>query len=148
MANGIESSYSTHWASYGWQGPTSTGPASTKNERRQRLSLPTYSFEKNRYWVDAKPFSLAELTSSATPNTRKKPDVQDWFYQSVWQSNPLPIEATTKDKVNLSHLIFCDAVGWGEQLGTKLAKNGTRVMYVTVGEAFSFDGNSPFHHPS
>ncbi len=54
------------------------------DEQRQRIPLPTYPFERQRYWV--------EVNTSAEPalySDRKKPDMADWFYVPSWKRSAL-----------------------------------------------------------
>jgi acyl transferase domain-containing protein/acyl carrier protein len=60
-------------------------------ERRLRVPLPTYPFERQAYWVDP------DWITQATPAPRrvtldKQEDLADWFYRPVWRragSSPL-----------------------------------------------------------
>ena len=59
------------------------------NERRQRLPLPTYPFERQRYWVEPQGRSSAAAKHQGALD--KKPDIGDWFYIPSWQrSAPVP----------------------------------------------------------
>ena len=55
-------------------------------ERRRRVSLPTYPFERESYWIGA-PVRTADTTP---PEPR---DVSDWFYVPEWQ--PADADART-----------------------------------------------------
>jgi acyl transferase domain-containing protein/acyl carrier protein len=50
-------------------------------ERQRRVPLPTYPFERQRYWID--PPSTTAMVSAASAH--KKPDVADWFYLPSWK---------------------------------------------------------------
>jgi amino acid adenylation domain-containing protein len=56
------------------------------SEQRRRLSLPTYPFERQRYWVD--PLPQQQGASRSTPGSRRDPG--DWTYVPVWKQAPLP----------------------------------------------------------
>ena len=56
------------------------------HERRRRVPLPTYPFERQRYFVE--PMQGAPLSPTVAA-TRKPPS--DWFYCPIWkQSPPIP----------------------------------------------------------
>jgi acyl transferase domain-containing protein len=106
------------------------------NERRLRLPLPTYPFERQRYWIDAKP--PAAISSPRPPVLAKKPNVADWLYQPTWQLAPLPtngnLPALTEQPV--SWLVFLDECGLGEQIVARLKQAGHTVTSVEVGPQF------------
>ena len=58
------------------------------SERRQRISLPTYPFEEQRYWIDAAPATprIAPLEEG------KRVDIADWFYRPRWTESPRSVE--------------------------------------------------------
>jgi phthiocerol/phenolphthiocerol synthesis type-I polyketide synthase E len=66
-------------------------------ERRRRVQLPTYPWEKQRYWVDLPP-ELAEPSraASAIADTAKRPDPADWTYLPTWTRSPVPAVAQPK----------------------------------------------------
>ncbi|MEM1366474.1 MAG: beta-ketoacyl synthase N-terminal-like domain-containing protein [Cyanobacteria bacterium P01_H01_bin.15] len=70
---------------------------------RQRLSLPTYPFERESFWVEPDP--LATLVASAE-STVNKSELQDWFYLPSWSRRPLT--QTTSTTLNDCWLVFAD----------------------------------------
>lgn len=52
--------------------------------RPRRVSLPTYPFERQRYWIQPIAKQNSSSTSSASPLI-KKTDVADWFYVPSWK---------------------------------------------------------------
>ncbi len=54
-------------------------------ERRRRIPLPAYPFERQRYWVDPTPGY--ERLSATTP--RKEPEIARWFYLPSWRRSSL-----------------------------------------------------------
>src|SRR4029077_6558572 len=69
------------WLSGGEVGPVGGG-GFWAGERRRRVPLPTYPFERKRFWVDPKKPSFGKPKSSA--------DLADWFYTPVWKQSPAP----------------------------------------------------------
>ncbi|MBV9109817.1 MAG: KR domain-containing protein [Gemmatimonadetes bacterium] len=56
------------------------------SERRRRVRLPTYPWEKQRYWVDP-PASDDSVTAV---REGKRPDPSDWTYVPTWTRTPAP----------------------------------------------------------
>ncbi|HEY9860765.1 MAG TPA: type I polyketide synthase, partial [Candidatus Obscuribacterales bacterium] len=102
------------------------------DEQRRRLPLPTYPFERQRYWIDP-PSKQANL-APATPALGKKPNLSDWFYIPSWQQAPLvaPTIATSQ-----RYLILADSSGVGSDLATQLEQAGHAVMSVMIGDRFT-----------
>jgi len=97
-------------------------------EQRQRVPLPTYPFEHQRYWIDA---------PSAAPQRLKKQDqMEDWFYTPTWKQQPL-VTAATALKQPCTWLLFCDGVGMGMELTQQLQQQGHTVIQVQAGAQFS-----------
>jgi acyl transferase domain-containing protein len=99
---------------------------------RRRVSLPTYPFERQRYWV--------ERTTSASPAARKdhgnkRPDVSHWFYAPSWKRSPAPRVESGPGRQG-PWLLFSDASGLGEQLERRLRNAGHEVASVLAGAAF------------
>ncbi|MCK5522104.1 MAG: amino acid adenylation domain-containing protein [Thiomargarita sp.] len=102
-------------------------------EQRQRLPLPTYPFERQRYWIEApKSVPQASLDKKPAIFLDKKPDMSDWFYLPVWkQSTPL---LTKPEKLAAScWLVFLDPCDLGTQLSKKLEQIDQEVITVKVG---------------
>jgi acyl transferase domain-containing protein/acyl carrier protein len=107
-------------------------------ERRRRVALPTYPFERRRYWFEppaANPQRQAAARPEAAPATQKL-DIADWFYTPSWKRSPLaacgPDEPSAK-----RWLVFADACGLGAQLVERLERAGRNVSVVRAGPAFA-----------
>jgi phthiocerol/phenolphthiocerol synthesis type-I polyketide synthase E len=57
-----------------------------EGERRRRVRLPTYPFERQRYWIDAERSIERNGRSKARG---KREDVREWFYLPGWQRRKL-----------------------------------------------------------
>ena len=113
-----------------------------QDEKRQRISLPTYPFEEYRYWIDEKSLTLLPGTRPGESLAEKKPDIGDWFYIPSWKRSILPTPSTDKKpgqslSGNRPHwLLFMDTCELGEQLARRLGKDNV-VIRVKPGPGFA-----------
>jgi acyl transferase domain-containing protein/ubiquinone/menaquinone biosynthesis C-methylase UbiE len=56
-----------------------------RTERRSRVSLPTYPFERQTYWVG----------TNASAKSEEARDPFNWFYRAVWREEPLAANKTS-----------------------------------------------------
>ncbi|TRW90815.1 non-ribosomal peptide synthetase/type I polyketide synthase [Candidatus Methylobacter oryzae] len=100
----------------------------------RRIAMPTYPFERQRYWIDGKD---APAGNSPVPqNTREK--LPDWFYLPSWKiSAPLNLwleQEQTPEPANW--LLFIDDCGLGDSLAEQLEGLGQAVVTVKAGKAW------------
>ncbi|MEO6196031.1 MAG: amino acid adenylation domain-containing protein [Thermoanaerobaculia bacterium] len=110
-------------------------------ERRRRVALPSYPFERRRYWVDPLP-----AAAPRRPVGRRN-DPAEWFYVPVWKQSRLPVTAAAVEVPEVavlevaaapaSWLVFLDRCGLGETLAERLEQEGRSVVRVFEGEAYS-----------
>ncbi|MFB2837775.1 SDR family NAD(P)-dependent oxidoreductase [Floridanema evergladense] len=95
-----------------------------------RLPLPTYPFERQRYWIEApkKDASNSEITFS------KKSAIADWFYIPSWKRSPLPISQLRE--VQDSILMFVNECNLSSQLAKHLQEKAQRAIVVKIGDSF------------
>ncbi|NMG20299.1 type I polyketide synthase [Brasilonema bromeliae] len=106
------------------------------HEQRHRLPLPTYPFERQRYWIDAK----SPSSSSNKPVTLdKRQDIADWFYIPSWKRSLLPNSTSLsgEETGNERWLLFIDECGVGSELVNRLQQSGKNVIVVKVGQQFT-----------
>lgn len=102
-------------------------------ERRHRLPLPTYPFERERYWIDSQQSDHG--STSSVSNLTKKADAQDWFYYSSWQRTP---SLTSGELLtNSPWLVFVGSERIGEKLLQRFQSENQQVIVVQAGEKFS-----------
>lgn len=98
-------------------------------EERRRVPLPTYPFERRRYWID--PVERQAAPSLRPVSLDKKPDPADWFYVPVWrQEKPGAAEALPEGP----WLVLADETGLGRLLAADLAASGREVVTADPGE--------------
>ena len=107
------------------------------DEPCDRVPLPTYPFERQRYWIEARDTSSkATENGSQTPASEtltKKPNPADWFYTPVWQRSQPPTPTSTDAKC---WLLLGDECGVGAKLAQKLEAAGHRAILVRVGTEY------------
>ncbi|WP_434417883.1 amino acid adenylation domain-containing protein [Nannocystis pusilla] len=96
------------------------------HERRRRVRLPTYPFERQRYWIDP-------VTPTPAPAPAREP-VTDWFYVPAWKQSP-PLSSRPV-AAREPCLLFVDGHGLGDRLAARLAADGLDVVTVAAGESF------------
>ncbi len=104
-----------------------------RHERRRRCPLPTYPFERKRYWVDLDTAGAEALFGRR--ELGKKQDVADWFYLPSWRTTLAPPLDFAPAELDAGWLIFDDGQGLGERLAGRLAAAGQRVARVECGTA-------------
>ncbi len=122
-----------------WQsGAKVDWPACWSGERRRRVPLPTYPFERQRYWIDPDAATLARTSGREAPaqETRalKNPDLETWLYRPVWRSAEWPDESAVPTRLEGVWLLLADRLGVAEALAARLAARGAEVLMAAPGD--------------
>lgn len=118
-----------------------------------RIPLPTYPFERQRYWIEQTEsyndlnsatgaISTAKFSSTTSEDARLVPsnnrssrsaDPADWFYLPSWKrvSLPYPLASTNS---GTCWLVFLDPYGVGVSLVEALQAEGETVCVVEMGD--------------
>jgi len=115
-------------------------------EKRRRISLPSYPFAAVPYPVDKNvnrpgaPNIQAVSTGPRHPGQRKKPDMREWFYIPSWERAMLPPgppgQKQEQPGTSPFILLFLDKPGLGPQIKEQLEQEGISVITVKTGTAF------------
>jgi amino acid adenylation domain-containing protein len=111
--------------------------------QRRRLPLPTYPFERERYWTlpvgaqtggaetgqqprPAPTAPVAGYQENASHEFRREPDMAQWFSVPSWKLSPLPALPVLPDRSEQKAcwLIFADTLGLGTRLVEHLVGKG------------------------
>ncbi|MCP4656158.1 MAG: type I polyketide synthase, partial [bacterium] len=101
-------------------------------ERRRRVALPTYPFERRRFWIEPGTESLTAWRQP--PAFEKRQDVAKWFYVPEWKPSEL---SATAAEVEGRWLLFVDECGLGAELERQLTAAGAAVVTVRPGDGFA-----------
>ena len=102
------------------------------DENRRRVQLPTYPFERRRFWISGGDFGADAAASGA-----RRKDLADWFELPTWKPSLVPAlpAALDAEAEPETWLLFADAEGLADRLAARLAELGRPVVTVTPGEA-------------
>ncbi|MBK9945446.1 MAG: amino acid adenylation domain-containing protein [Kouleothrix sp.] len=106
-------------------------PAVHAHAPRRRVSLPTYPFERWRFWIDPQP--------AARPAAAPRLDPQDWLHAPSW-TRALPLRRLAPAELAQQPrrwLLLLDEAGLGEQLALRLAQAGHTVLTAQPGLQFA-----------
>ena len=130
------------WASCGWRGWKWTGRAGTRAERRQRVPLPTYPFDRQRFWLQPSARALrhqaAQANLEATVDALKREELSDWFYLPGWKHSAPQLASSGNGLRDTERcwLLFQDACGVSAHIAEWLARDHQDVVLVQAGRRF------------
>ncbi|HEY0735637.1 MAG TPA: amino acid adenylation domain-containing protein [Herpetosiphonaceae bacterium] len=110
------------------------------DERRLRVPLPTYPFERQRYW--AEPPAQIAATSTRIATARKQTDIADWFYTSLWKESRLPQPAQAQPGARW--LILSEAGTIGRSLAARLLDLGHAVTIARPASGWNIDSDGVY----
>jgi len=105
--------------------------------KRRRVVLPTYPFQRERYWITLP--GSAGRKAAAEPQTATSDD--DRLFELVWQPQPLATPATAERG---AWIIFADQGGWGFQLRELFEQAGDHCWVVLPGEKYESEARDVF----
>ncbi|WP_445634038.1 Beta-ketoacyl synthase [Nostoc sp. DSM 114161] len=113
-------------------------------ERRHRLPLPTYPFERQRYWIEAK--KPGQDNNHSSVSLVKQPDIADWFYIPYWKPSLPPAKLNSQELVAEKSciLVFLNECGFGINLVKQLEKQNLDVVQVKVGDSYTLLDKSEY----
>lgn len=112
------------------------------NESRRRVALPTYPFERQRFWPALSESEGARpKISKALPEKRR--DISNWFYIPSWKRSfpPAPRQLVPS---KTCWLVFTDEYGLGDQLVKCLKNENYEVFVVKAGKEYNKQGSHEY----
>jgi acyl transferase domain-containing protein len=106
------------------------------HQKRRRQPLPTYPFERQRYWIGI-PDRAEMAARAADASTSRK--VDDWLYVPSWKATGSSRHANRGDShaVKRTWIVLREAQGLGQRLHERLSANGLRIVSAVPGTAFA-----------
>nr|WP_240151540.1 type I polyketide synthase [Oleiagrimonas citrea] len=102
-----------------------------REERRLKVSLPTYVFDRQRYWVEA----AKQGAAAEGAHDGKIADIGRWFYAEKWRETTL---GQVRETTNATWLVLFDESPAGQALTEKLRATAKRVVTVAIHPARTF----------
>jgi acyl transferase domain-containing protein/acyl carrier protein len=103
---------------------------------KQRISLPPYPFERQRYWIEEKqPGGDVETLPPKSLVNRKK-NIEDWFYIPSWKRSILSLRDNDDPPGAFTCLVFVNECRFCELVVKELVNEGHEVMTVRIGPGF------------
>ena len=102
----------------------------SSGRRQRRIPLPTYPFERKRYWIEPRTGDVEQHSLELN----KRTDISDWFYAPLWKQTPF---ASGNGSSQTSRwLVFIDETGLGAQIVKRLEQAHHELFTVEVGKQF------------
>jgi acyl transferase domain-containing protein/thioesterase domain-containing protein/acyl carrier protein len=112
--------------------------------KRRRVPLPTYPFQRKRYFI--------EPADGVRPNKEspliRNEEITEWGFVPAWlpRSAPCPVDVTHELARAERHvwLVFCDSAGLGADCAARLRDAGHTVFEVRAGDRFLQTGDMSY----
>jgi phthiocerol/phenolphthiocerol synthesis type-I polyketide synthase E len=111
-----------------------------EGEKRRRVSLPTYPFERQRYWIEARREEEAGGRKGGRGKAiGKRSDVSEWFYAPGWRRRELgrngaPVAA--EGEKQSKYIVLEDGGSLSRKLVDRLKEESAAVISVRAGERY------------
>jgi acyl transferase domain-containing protein len=134
-----------------------------QGEDVRRIPLPTYPFQRQRFWIEPdleaasrsaepleqparSPASRTHPHSRTTDNgsvkgTVNENGIDDWFYERKWKHSQRPSLAGVEPTC---WILFQDSIGLGKQIAVQLRGAGHKIVEVFPGDRYRRSGRRKF----
>jgi acyl transferase domain-containing protein/acyl carrier protein len=102
-----------------------------RHESRRRVALPTYPFERQRYWIDPDGEMAPQRARERSERAQRRP-LDEWFYAPIWTRLAEPVALGPAGR----HLVLADRSGLAEPIGDALAERQETVLLVESATVF------------
>lgn len=105
----------------------------------RRVPLPTYPFERRRFWVEPADRSVVGVSDGIS---ERKSDCAEWFYRPSWKRSDRFLRS--QHAASGSWLVFLDDHGVGAGIVRRLEAAARPVIRVAAGDRFERDGQHDY----
>lgn len=114
------------------------------HQQRRRVPLPSYPFERQRYWID--PPNHERAVNRARQSLHKRADLSQWFYLPCWKPTaPLRERSAEDHPANVSRLVFVNDNPFCLKFLTRLEEQaGGALINVMAGKRFTKPNESAY----
>ncbi|MDQ1352539.1 MAG: hypothetical protein QG657_2845, partial [Acidobacteriota bacterium] len=114
-------------------------------EKRYRLHLPTYPFQRQRYWIEGNPAAIIREGMQRISTPGRKSDVSDWFYIPSWKPSLVRLNDNEMEEKEGKVLLLLDSENdFCIRLKEKFLQQGYDIIVVRSGAEFSDSGGGEF----
>jgi polyketide synthase PksJ len=104
------------------------------SEKRRRIPLPNYPFERQRYWIDSDMNSIGNRVNGKGLSDQTR-DLDEWFYTPSWKRvHLLNKEKKLTGKMNI--LLFTQDMGFSVPIMERLRQSENNLITVKIGNQF------------
>jgi acyl transferase domain-containing protein len=127
-----------------------------REEKRYRLPLPPYPFERLRFWAVVEDYQSRKSRLStgmgAIPVAGKSREPTDWFYVPLWKRQKIHQVNTNRNvgggEANLCWWVFVDDFGLGKRLADELNRDEDRLyrlITIQTGSDYKKKNSFTYH---
>lgn len=107
-----------------------------EGEKRRRISIPTYPFQRDRFWIEGDLLKRGVRKPLEISLGQKKEDTADWFYIPQWKRALRPQRNDSDNNATLRWLLFISNQTLDLELIKQLKAAGEDVLTVFRGQKF------------
>ncbi len=97
-----------------------------RNQKRRRIPLPTYPFERRRHWIESQ-----QQPSSPSPSVQPG----GWLTTRLWRQSPPAASQSSAERRRW--LIVADKLGLAEELASQLGQKRHQIILAEAGDALA-----------
>lgn len=112
-----------------------------ENEKRQRLPLPTYPFERQKYWINQ---GLNKKSNISYQNIEiDEKNIFDWFHAPIWEQS-LNSVINPQFKSQENWLVFSSENELSSNILNILRKNKQKFAVVKIGDKYKRESDNEY----
>lgn len=120
-----------------------------QSERRHRIPLPTYPFEREYYWLKGDSTKACTQLISQKEALKKKSDIKNWFYLPVWEQSVLALNEDFDNFNKSNWIVFTNKTKLCSKIIDSLKKVSNNIIVVKIGHSYEKSNeNEYFVNPS